>query len=187
MVASTVGFRIAELRKRAGYSQLKMSELLGISRSLVGQIERDLSKPNLETLSKFVRITNTSFSYIIDGIESSSKEQPLLSKEDMDKLTCDVLYPLAEMHAELNDILNLLNGKERGVLKSNEWMDYFESSFKAMREFRSSKSETIDQGHLYNLLGQTRDEMAKYLELLRDKVHNVYLELKLQQVQVKKN
>jgi transcriptional regulator with XRE-family HTH domain len=178
MASSTIGFRMAELRKKIGYSQVEMAKELRISRSLVGQIERDLSKPNLELLSHFVRITNTSYAYVIDGI-GSSNEFPVIRLEYIEKLMCDNLYPLAEIHADLNNILQLI--KDQKDHKPYEWMNQFEITFKALVEFRKKYvgNNIADQNEIIQLLLQTRDDLTKYEELLREKVRNIYLELKL--------
>ena len=71
----TIGQRIAEKRKEAGLTQQQIALKIGnVSRSLVGQIEKDLSKPSLDFLVSFVSITNTSLDYIITGLDSPSSK-----------------------------------------------------------------------------------------------------------------
>ncbi len=62
----TIGQRIAFFRKKAGFTQQQIAEKLGVSRSLVGQIEKDLTNPNLEFLSSFVKLVKIDYSSILD-------------------------------------------------------------------------------------------------------------------------
>jgi transcriptional regulator with XRE-family HTH domain len=180
MDSSSIGQRMAEQRKKIEYSQAKMAESLGISRSLIGQIETDKSNPNLELLSQFVRITNTSYSYIIDGIESATEEIPLLTIDDFLSILCHLLYPLEEIHSDVNDTRKLLReNKDQKLIPVIESSD----SFKAIRDFieKNDSKKMLDQKEAIKVLLQTRDDLARYEELLRQKVRNLYLEIKLSQ------
>lgn len=72
----TIGQRIRETRKVAGYSQASLAEKMSemspeaekkVTRSLIAQIEVGNSNPTLEFLRVFVSICNTSYGYIIEG------------------------------------------------------------------------------------------------------------------------
>lgn len=85
----TVGQRIKEARKRAGYSQASLAEKMSemspetekkVTRSLIAQIEVGNSNPSLEFLRAFVIICNVSYSYIIEG------------KAEFDKISVQELY-----------------------------------------------------------------------------------------------
>ena len=49
----TLGERIGNLRRDAGYSQEYVAESLGVSRQAVSKWETDLSSPDTENLPKF--------------------------------------------------------------------------------------------------------------------------------------
>lgn len=68
----TIGDRIKIKRKEIGYTQEALAELTEIARASIGQIESGHIMPSLQFLSRFIRICNTSYSYIIDGEESTS-------------------------------------------------------------------------------------------------------------------
>lgn len=63
----TIGKRIAYTRNISNYSQQYIADKTGVSRSLIGQIETDGTKPNYEFLRKFIKVTNTTYSFLIEG------------------------------------------------------------------------------------------------------------------------
>lgn len=71
----TIGKRIALIRKRNKFSQQELARILGVSRSLIGLIETDKSKPNYVFLKKIVSITNTTYNFLIEGESDISRSQ----------------------------------------------------------------------------------------------------------------
>ncbi len=63
----TIGKRIQQKRKSSGLSQQALANKLKVSRSLIGQIETDKSKPSLEHLSQIIHILDTDYQYLIEG------------------------------------------------------------------------------------------------------------------------
>ena len=63
----TIGERIANLRKDAGYSQEYVAESLGVSRQAVSKWEKDLSSPDTENLIKLSELLNTSVQFLATG------------------------------------------------------------------------------------------------------------------------
>lgn len=61
------GFRIAVLRKKAGFSQAEFSEILGISPQAVSKWETGASLPDIETLLNMSWILKTSINNILEG------------------------------------------------------------------------------------------------------------------------
>ncbi len=60
------------IRKKKGYSQLKVAMDLNISREAISYYENGLRCPNLETLVKFSEYFNVSIHYLITGEEFKS-------------------------------------------------------------------------------------------------------------------
>ncbi|WP_443662596.1 helix-turn-helix domain-containing protein [Dysosmobacter sp.] len=54
----TVGERIRNARKKAGLTQAQLGEKLGVSGSMIGQYEKDLRKPKIETMDKIATALN---------------------------------------------------------------------------------------------------------------------------------
>ena len=63
----TLGERIGNLRRDAGYSQEYVAENLGVSRQAVSKWETDLSSPDTENLIKLAELLNTSVQFLATG------------------------------------------------------------------------------------------------------------------------
>ncbi len=62
--------RLQELRKKAGYSQEQVAEMLGLSRQAVSKWESGQGKPEIDNIVKLTEIYNVSADYILLGIEN---------------------------------------------------------------------------------------------------------------------
>ena len=76
--------RLQELRKKAGYSQEQVAELLGISRQAVSKWESRQGKPDLDNLTKLTEIYRVSADYILLG-KASNSAVPVPEKKKMSK------------------------------------------------------------------------------------------------------
>ena len=76
--------RIYKLRKKAGYSQEKMGEFLGIDGRSYGKYEQDTCVPGIDRLTQLADLFNVSIDYLWLGTTSSTIERvtSLLSKYD---------------------------------------------------------------------------------------------------------
>ena len=72
------GARLADLRKRRGYSQEALAEKLGLSRQAISKWERGESSPDTDTLIALARLYGVSLDELIDHTptETVQKEQP---------------------------------------------------------------------------------------------------------------
>lgn len=59
--------RLQELRKKEGYSQEKLAEMLGISRQAISKWESGQGKPEIENIIKLTEIYKVSADYILLG------------------------------------------------------------------------------------------------------------------------
>ena len=77
--------RLQELRKKAGYSQEQVAEMLGISRQAISKWESGQGNPEIDNVIKLTEIYHVSADYILLGQESnaivSTPEKKPLSKE----------------------------------------------------------------------------------------------------------
>ena len=62
----TFRFKIRELREKYGYTQKKMSELLGIERSTYTYYETGKTEPSLRVLRKMAVVFHVSTDYLVD-------------------------------------------------------------------------------------------------------------------------
>lgn len=66
--------RLQELRKKAGYSQEQVAELLGLSRQAVSKWESGQGKPEIDNVIKLTEIYHVSADYILLGTENKEVE-----------------------------------------------------------------------------------------------------------------
>ena len=77
--------RLQELRKKAGYLQEQVAEMLGLSRQAISKWESGQGKPEIDNVIKMTEIYNVSSDYILLGTEHKTitpmPEKKNLSKE----------------------------------------------------------------------------------------------------------
>ena len=61
--------RLQELRKKAGYSQEQVAELMELSRQAVSKWESGQGKPDVDNIVKLTEVYHVSADYILLGIE----------------------------------------------------------------------------------------------------------------------
>lgn len=64
---SLIGGRIKQARREKGLTQEKLAECLHVSVGYISQLERGITKINLETLGKISEATDREPSFFIDG------------------------------------------------------------------------------------------------------------------------
>ena len=87
-----MGRRIASARKKCGFSQFDLAEILFVSDSYISKIENGIREPSLTFMAAFSEITNTSLEYLIIGKKEG---------RDVKKLLKEVIAALCEMEKEL--------------------------------------------------------------------------------------
>jgi len=66
-----IGEKLKETRKKCGYSQQEMSQLLDMAINSYGSYERNNSIPSVENFVKLAEVLHTSIQYIVTGKELS--------------------------------------------------------------------------------------------------------------------
>ncbi|MCL2352896.1 MAG: helix-turn-helix domain-containing protein [Firmicutes bacterium] len=66
----TVGKKIKDARKSQNISQADLASKAGLSRSYLGDVERDRYNPSVETLMRIAQGLNTEAGHLMDGIVS---------------------------------------------------------------------------------------------------------------------
>lgn len=95
------GLRVKELRKRKGYTQEKMAELLNIGvRSLV-KIETGNSFPSMQTLENIIKVLNTSNLELFDF-------EHLQQKESLRELTIDMINSNPDKISDIYKVIKAL-------------------------------------------------------------------------------
>jgi len=74
--------RLQELRKKAGYSQEQLAEMLGLSRQAVSKWESGQGKPEIDNIVKLTEIYKVSADYILLGAEKEATA-PVPEKKEL--------------------------------------------------------------------------------------------------------
>ena len=81
MKKETFGNMVAVLRKERGMTQLELAEKMGVTDKAVSKWERDLSFPDVSSISKLAEILGVSVDELMQ-VKTDSKEEPLKKKID---------------------------------------------------------------------------------------------------------
>ncbi|MBQ9950312.1 MAG: helix-turn-helix transcriptional regulator [Clostridia bacterium] len=68
-----IGARVKSERKRCGLTQEKLADELSVTVGYVSQIERGITKANLDMLSEIARILNCNITIFLSGASESDK------------------------------------------------------------------------------------------------------------------
>ena len=80
-ILNTLPARLKDARKAKGLSLDAISNLSGVSRSMVSQIERGESSPTIATLWNLTKALNVDFAGLLDGAEAGDKIDVLRAAE----------------------------------------------------------------------------------------------------------
>lgn len=90
-----LGTKLADLRKRSGYSQEALAEKMGVSRQAVSKWERGDSTPDTDTLIELARLYSVSLDALVGNAqnEEAPKENKFQKKGKEKKVKAEPLYP----------------------------------------------------------------------------------------------
>ena len=89
-----LGTKLADLRKRNGYSQEALAEKMGVSRQAVSKWERGDSTPDTDTLIELARLYSVSLDTLVGNEHNEETKEPLTGKkEKKQKEKKPPLYP----------------------------------------------------------------------------------------------
>ncbi len=117
-----IGDRLRQERVGAGLSQRELARRLGVSASLISQLESGLSKPSVGTLYALVTELDVSLDRVIRGEEYTSKPKG-------DTLESDVSSPL--LHSQDRQAIDLASGVrwEELTASTDEGVDFLEAIY----------------------------------------------------------
>ena len=87
---STIGSRIARLRKEKGLTQEGLAEKLGISSQAVSKWENDSSCPDISLLPALADILGVTIDELLTGKNEEVKQLPVEQRKNLDQLTLRV-------------------------------------------------------------------------------------------------
>lgn len=93
--SSTLGVRIADLRKSKGYTQEEFSDKLGVSPQAVSKWENDLSCPDILLIPQIAKIFGITTDELLTGKTPEKEEKHVHVPTDLSKLKLriQVLHP----------------------------------------------------------------------------------------------
>lgn len=85
-----IGNKIIQLRKQNNLSQADLAKKVGISRTIVGNYERNTNTPSIDILIKISHVFNVSIDYLIGEGQISSYDKEVLKRiENIEQLDSD--------------------------------------------------------------------------------------------------
>lgn len=86
-----LGTKLADLRKRNGFSQEALAEKMGVSRQAVSKWERGESTPDTDTLIELANLYSVSLDVLVGNKSSDTEKNTTKNKKSPDK--GNALYP----------------------------------------------------------------------------------------------
>ena len=80
------GERLSELRKKRGFSQEELAELLGTKGPAIGRYERGIAKPTIEVASRLAKILGSSLDYLVGNTDAEFDTETMKRIQEVDKL-----------------------------------------------------------------------------------------------------
>ena len=109
MIINDIGERIRELRKHAGLTQEKLALDANIGVSFLGDVERGLKKPSIETLEKLLSALGMT---LIDFFNFDLKYNPIKESSALDKINALLKrLPENEIETVYNIVVEILKFK----------------------------------------------------------------------------
>ncbi len=84
------GSRLIEVRKKRGFSQEELANLLGTQGPAIGRYEREIAKPTIEVASKISKILGVSLDYLVGNTDLELEEKTLNRIVEVQKLPDDI-------------------------------------------------------------------------------------------------
>lgn len=85
-----IGERITQLRKQQNLSQDELAKRASVSRTIIGNYERNANTPSIEVLLKLAKVFNVSIDFLIGEGELSSYDKEVLKRiDDIERLDPD--------------------------------------------------------------------------------------------------
>ncbi len=104
-IVKALGLRIRQLRYQANMSQEELAFIAGLNAAHLGQIERGLKKPTIETINQIAEALNTPLNVLFTFESDNAKP----SKDDNNSAMNKIVAQLTSMtDEEQHDILKLI-------------------------------------------------------------------------------
>lgn len=102
----TFGATVAELRKKAGMTQLELAEKMGVTDKAVSKWERDLSYPDVSTIPKLAELFNVTTDQLM---QANTEPAKATKKQSLSELIPLILKGVAAAAGIEVVVLSLMN------------------------------------------------------------------------------
>ncbi|WP_028671569.1 helix-turn-helix domain-containing protein [Saccharospirillum impatiens] len=167
--------RLKELRAARGWSLARAATETGVSKAMLGQIERGESSPTLTTLWRLAKGFDVGFSTLIEPVDASSGSFQTRVTPPDSALTVKTLLPfVADLHTEMLDVeieaggMRESDSHRQGVIEcvlvqSGELAVYSDARWHRLQAGDAYRFRA-DQPHAYR--NESQDKPAQFLNLL---------------------
>jgi len=163
-----IGQRTAELRKRAGISQRRLAEMLGVSRTTITQIENGKRKVSVDELAKFSEIFNLS----VDNLLSSKEEPEVIfaEKQEENKMESPIRINVPQRNLEkFKEVLLYILNKVGSKPNIGETVLYKLLYFTDFDFYEKYEEQLIGATYIKNHYGPTPVEFEKIVAEIMNK------------------
>ena len=163
-----IGQRTAELRRRAGISQQRLAEMLGVSRTTITQIENGKRKVSVDELAKFSEIFNLS----VDNLLSSKEEPDVIfaEKQEEKKMESPIRINVPQRNLEkFKEVLLYILNKVGSKPNIGETVLYKLLYFADFDFYEKYEEQLIGATYIKNHYGPTPVEFEKIVAEIMDK------------------
>lgn len=115
----SIGERISELRKEAGFSQFDLAKAMDVSRQAVSKWETDQSSPDAMNLIRLSDILDTDIEYLTTGRRTYGRRPPVVIKttETVEKVVEKPVVQIVEKVVEKTVETPVIQLVEKPVIK----------------------------------------------------------------------
>ncbi len=163
-----LGQRTAELRKRAGISQQRLAEMMGVSRTTITQIENGKRKVSADELVRLSEIYNLS----VDNMLSSKEEPEVIfaEKQEEKKMESPIRINVPQRNFEkFKEVLLYILNKVGSKPNIGETVLYKLLYFTDFDFYEKYEEQLIGATYIKNYYGPTPLEFEKIVDEIMDK------------------
>ena len=143
---TTLGARIALLRKQNGWKQDELAEKMGVSPQAVSKWENDQACPDITLLPKLAKLLNISVDELLSGKEEKEEETTIVLPEEQRKDISKMLFRIVVDSANGDRVrVNLPLGIIKLVVDSGTQLEIMKNEKLSDIDFKSLL-EMVEQG-----------------------------------------